>query len=351
MAASQSFARLLRQYRHDAGLTLEQLSGNSGVSDRAISNMELGHSLGPQRKTVELIADALSLKGDNREALLFAAEAGRRRSYAPAPSVLAMPRGVTDFVGRAWEAGFLARLADAHHTGPAPVVVVSGTPGVGKTSFAVHAATELAANFPDGALFLDLSGLDDHPPEPNTIIGQLISAVAPGQRDFPHHAAERAGLYRALLRDRRMLIVLDNAADEAQVRMLLPGAGASLMLITSRRLLTGLETAHRLSLVPLTRADAVEMLTNLMGQQATTDSAVVQRLAELGGDLPLALRLIGNRLASHAGSGPARFVQRLSNEEGRLDNLTAGDRRISAVFSSSYVQLSPRRSSCFAGRP
>ena len=136
------------QYRHDAGLTLEQLSGNSGVSDRAISNMELGHSLGPQRKTVELIADALSLKGDNREALLFAAEAGRRRSYAPAPSVLAMPRGVTDFVGRAWEAGFLARLADAHHTGPAPVVVVSGTPGVGKTSFAVHAATELAANFP-----------------------------------------------------------------------------------------------------------------------------------------------------------------------------------------------------------
>ena len=120
-----------------------------------------------------------------------------------------------------------------------------------------------------------MSGLDDHPPEPNTIIGQLISAVAPGQRDFPHHAAERAGLYRALLRDRRMLIVLDNAADEAQVRMLLPGAGASLMLITSRRLLTGLETAHRLSLVPLTRADAVEMLTNLMGQQATTDSAVV----------------------------------------------------------------------------
>jgi hypothetical protein len=129
--------------------------------------------------------------------------------------------------------------------------------------------------------------------------------------------------------------------------MLLPGAGTSLMLITSRRRLTGLETAHRLSLVPLSRAYAVQMLTNLMGHQAAADNAAVQRLAELGGNLPLALRLIGNRLASHADAGSQRFVQRLSDTERRLETLTAGDLRISAVFTSSYVQLSAEAQQMF----
>lgn len=340
MATSESFASLLRHERHAAGLTLEQLSEHSGVSVRAISNMELGHSLGPQRKTLELIADSLELAQDDREALLEAAQAGRRRVFEPAPAILAVPRGVSDFVGRASEMAFLAKLVASHSAGPAPVVVVSGTPGVGKTSFAVHAAAKLDADFPDGQLFLDLCGLDEHPLDTNLILGRLINAVAPGQREVPHDVVERAGLYRTLLTGRRLLIVLDNAADEAQVRMLLPGSGSCLMLITSRRRLSGLETAHRLSLVPLTRAYAIEMLTNLIGPQASTDSATVQRLADLSGNLPLALRLIGNRLASDGGTGSARFVRRLSDEERRLDTLTAGDMRISAVFISSYLQLS-----------
>ena len=138
-----------------------------------------------------MIAGSLGLEGANREALLSAAEAGRRRVFEPAPAVLAMPRGVTDFAGRAWEVGFLARLVDPQHTGPAPVVVVAGTPGVGKTSFAVHAAAELAEDFPDGALFVDLRGLDDHPLEPNVVLGRL-AGLALGQ-DKPRVAARLLG--------------------------------------------------------------------------------------------------------------------------------------------------------------
>jgi hypothetical protein len=148
-----------------------------------------------------------------------------------------------------------------------------------------------------------------------------------------------------------VLIVLDNAAGEAQVRLLLPGSGASLTLITSRRRLTGLDTAHRLSLVPLSRGYAVQMLTNLMGQHAPADDDAVAHLAELGGNLPLALRLIGNRLASHGDARSSRFVQRLSDTERRLETLTAGDMRISAVFTSSYVQLSPEAQRLFRRLP
>jgi transcriptional regulator with XRE-family HTH domain/tetratricopeptide (TPR) repeat protein len=340
IATAQSFARLLRRHRHDAGLTLEELSEASGVSIRAISNMELGHSLGPQRATVDLIASSLGLGPHDRAELLSTASSGRRRSFEPAPAVLAMPRGVTDFVGRSAEVATLTRLLSAKRAGPAPVVVVSGTPGVGKTSFAVHAAAELADAFPDGQLFLDLRGLDEHPLEPTVILGRLINAVAPSERNLPHDAVERAGFYRTLLAGRRVLIVLDNAADESQVRLLLPGDGLSMMVITSRRRLTGLETAHRLALAPLTRTSAVEMLTNLVGEQVADDATTVERLAELSGHLPLALRLIGHRLASHPDTSSARFAQRLGVEERRLETLTAGDMRISAVFMSSYVQLS-----------
>ena len=338
MAGPASFGQLLRSHRHAAALTLEQLSERSGVSVRAISNMERGHSLGPQRKTLELLANELGLADGDRDALLSSADAGRRRVFEPAPSVLAMPRGVTDFVGRASELSYLAKLVEHPIAGLAPVLVVSGPPGVGKTSFAVHAASALAESFPDGQLFLDLRGLDERPLEPSVILSRLIHAVVPGHRDIPHDEVERAGLYRTLLAGRRVLIVLDNAADEAQVRSLLPAAGASMVLITSRRRLTGINTRHRLSLVPLSHVYAVEMLTNLMGER--DDPNAVQRLAELGGNLPLALRLIGNRLASHRDISPGRFVQRLGDEERRLEALTAGDMRISAVFSSSYIQLS-----------
>jgi tetratricopeptide (TPR) repeat protein/transcriptional regulator with XRE-family HTH domain len=353
MAPPQSFALLLRRYRHGVGLTLEKLSETSGVSVRAISNMELGHSRGPQRRTLELIAKALDLADHDREALFSAAEVGRKRGFEQAPAVLAMPRGVTDFVGRAAEFAFLRGLVGSQAVGPAPVVVVSGAPGVGKSSFAVHAATALAGTFPDGLLFLDLRGLDERPLEPTVILGRLINAIAPDQRDLPHDEVERAGLYRTLLTRRRLVIVLDNAADEAQVRMLLPGAGASLLLVTSRRRLTGLDTAHRLPLAPLSRAHAVELLTRLMGHRADTEAdaeaetGAVQRLAELGGNLPLALRLIGNWLASHGDTSAGRFVRRLSAEERRLEALTAGDTGISAVFTSSYVQLSDEAQQLF----
>jgi transcriptional regulator with XRE-family HTH domain/tetratricopeptide (TPR) repeat protein len=355
VTAEASFGGLLRRCRHSAGFTLEELSGKSGVSVRAISNMERGLSLGPQRKTTEAIADALRLAGRDRDALLTAAQAGRHRAQEPAPAVLALPRGPAHFVGRASELAFLAALAGQEKagpdktgpdktgpdkTGPAPVAVVSGPPGVGKTSFAVHASAALADRFPDGQFFVDLRGLDEPPLPAELALGRLIHALDPAQRQLPGEASDRASLLRDILARQRALVVLDNAADEAQVRLLLPGAGPSLVLITSRRLLTGLDGVQRLSLVPLSRTYAVELLTGLLDGRPQADPAAVQRLAELSGNLPLALQLLGNRLASRPGLSLATLIQRLGAQERRLDTLTAGDVKISAVFALSYAQLS-----------
>jgi transcriptional regulator with XRE-family HTH domain/tetratricopeptide (TPR) repeat protein len=340
VAAHASFGGLLRQYRHRIGFTLEELSAESGVSVRAISNMERGLSLGPQRKTTEAIADALRLDDGDREALLTAAQTGRHRVQEPAPAVLALPRGPAHFVGRASELTFLAALAESQDAGPAPVAVVSGPPGVGKTSFAVHATAALADRFPDGQFFVDLRGLDEPPLEPELVLARLIHALDPAQRHLPGAVSDRAGLLRDVLARRRALVVLDNAADEAQVRLLLPGAGSSLVLITSRRLLTGLDGVQRLSLVPLSHTYAVELLTGLLDGRPQADPAAVRRLAELSGNLPLALQLLGNRLASRPGLSLATLIQRLGDEGRRLDVLTAGDVKISAVFALSYAQLS-----------
>ncbi|MFI2510556.1 AAA family ATPase [Streptomyces sp. NPDC018972] len=144
------------------------------------------------------------MTGDRRDELLQTARAGWRRSPAPAPGLLAMPRAVPDFTGRKQEMDRLASLADGSPDGPAPIVVISGPPGVGKTSLAVHAATELSCRFPDGHFFVDLRGLEAQPTDPGAVLdtpladgdsasGQMLP-VMEGSR----HAELRGALWKAL---------------------------------------------------------------------------------------------------------------------------------------------------------
>jgi hypothetical protein len=116
---------------------------------------------------------------------------------------------------------WLASLAAGSPDGPAPIAVISGQPGVGKTSLAVHAVTELSHRFPDGCYFVDLRGLETQPADPGDVLERLISALAPTHRRLPLYSGGRASVYRSVAAERRFAVVLDNAANEAQVRPLL----------------------------------------------------------------------------------------------------------------------------------
>ncbi|MEV4276439.1 helix-turn-helix domain-containing protein [Actinoplanes xinjiangensis] len=339
---SDTFGRRLREQRHTAGLTMEQLAERSGVSARAISDMERERSVAPQRRTVQALAEALALPAAEQPAFLAAARAGRARTTATVPAgCCALPRPIPDFTGRGRELAQLTRVANAAQPAPAvaPVVTVSGTAGTGKTTLAVQAAHLLGAAFTGGSLFVDLRGMDARPPGAAETLARLLSALGVRDDEIPDDGTDRAGMYRELLHHRRVLAVFDNVADESQVRPLLPGPGPSLTVITSRRLLAGLEGVHRLNLTQLPLEDATALLRRIIGDREPDATGEV---AELCGRLPLALRIAGNRLMSRPQWTVRHLADRLSDERRRLDQLIAGDLRIAAAFSLSYTQLSPR---------
>lgn len=198
-----------------------------------------------------------------------------------------LPADTPGFTGRASEVEQLLRLAGQ----PATTVRTSkldGMAGVGKTALAVHVAHRVAPEFPDGQLFVDLHGHTEGraPLAPGAVLERLLRALGVPDQSIPAELDERAALYRSALAGRRMIVVLDNAYDESQVRPLLPGSPGCLVLVTSRRRLRTLETTHQLALDPLPAQDAIAMFTRSLGREPTGSSQVV----ELCGRLPLALR-------------------------------------------------------------
>jgi tetratricopeptide (TPR) repeat protein len=168
----------------------------------------------------------------------------------------------------------------------------------------------------------------------------LLRALGVADEQVPDDVPERASVYRSLLRDRQALVVLDNAGSEEQVRPLLPGDGSSRALITAKRPLAGLEGVRRLALGPLSLPEAKELLTGILGQRAACDEeSALDQLAELCEGMPLALRIIGNRLVSRPGWDAAELAARLADEEHRLDQFKAGDLKIATAFGMSYEQL------------
>ena len=228
--------------------------------------------------------------------------------------------------------------------------MVVGQPGLGKTSLAVRFAAEAktAERFPDGVFFVALRGLDDQPMSAAEALWRLLRAFDIPEHRIPEEVDDRAGLYRAELRDRRCLVVLDNALDEAQVRPLIPSDGPSMVVVTSRRALSGLAGVDRLEPAGLSGAEATDLLRGI----ATTSrddpaESGIGELARLCDHLPLALRIAGTRLASRPEWTAQHLVGRLAVEEQRLRTLTAGDLAVGAAFSLSYQQLSPARQRMF----
>lgn len=337
--STEPLGPLLRRLRQGADLTLERLAELSGVSDRTISDIERGTSLGPQRRTVELLADALGLDEAVRESLLTAARAGRARPVATMQPRAPLPRAVADLTGRDAEmSAVVTHLASGAPGSPSPVAVVCGPPGFGKTSLAVRVATDLSDRF-DDVLYVDLRGFDTRPLDPLSVLRRLIQAADPTARAIPRHADDAAAMWRTILGARRVLVVLDDAAGEHQVRPALPATGPSAVVVTSRRPLSGLEAPLRVDLDKLSRRDAVAMLRRIVRpEQAPGES--LERLAALCDDVPLALRIAGNRVASRPSWTADDMADRLASEERRLEGLKAGDLEIRATLAMSYGQLS-----------
>ncbi|MCS7476814.1 BTAD domain-containing putative transcriptional regulator [Umezawaea endophytica] len=264
------------------------------------------------------------------------------RAERSCPARNDLPGDIADFAGRKGE---LARLLDSGHgTVPTAMVIeaLDGMAGVGKTTLAVHAAHRLAEHYPDGQLFLDLHGHTPSqvPVTPMAALDLLLRALGvPGER-IPADQDARAALWRAELAGRSVLVLLDNAADAAQVRPLLPGTARSLTLITSRRRLVDLETARILSLDVLPEADAVALFTGVVGdERADAEPDAVREVVERCGHLPLAIRIAAARLRSRQAWTVRYLADRLVEAGSPLTELSAGDRSVAAAFALSYQRL------------
>ncbi|MFJ4617015.1 AfsR/SARP family transcriptional regulator [Streptomyces sp. NPDC088812] len=269
------------------------------------------------------------------------------RAAGPPPRIPSqLPPDVADFVGReeqiAWTVAVLAGSGTPERTAP-PIGVITGRSGTGKTALAVHAGHRMADRFPDGRLFLDLRAADSAPLRTTDALARLLRAVGVDPDALPADAEDLVALYRTHLTDRRILIVLDNAAGEAQLRPLLPPGPGSGVLITSRRRLVALEGAVRLDLTALAEEEAMELFGRVAGPERTAaDPDTVAEIVRLCGRLPLAVRIAGARLAARPHWAPARLAARLRDGRRRLDELRAGDLELRTSLELGYAELGPQ---------
>ncbi|MFI2424817.1 AfsR/SARP family transcriptional regulator [Streptomyces sp. NPDC018955] len=262
-----------------------------------------------------------------------------------------LPATVPDFTGRA---SFVRELSDvlASASGDeARVMAVSalaGIGGVGKTTLAVHVAHAARASFPDGQLYVDLQGAGSRSAEPETVLGAFLRALGTADSAIPDSLEERAALYRSVLDGRKVLVLLDNARDAAQVRPLLPGTAGCAALVTSRVRMVDLAGAHLIDLDVMSPEEALALFTRIVGEErvASEREAALDVVAACG-FLPLAIRIAASRLAARRTWTVSALAAKLADERRRLDELQAGDLAVKATFELGYGQLEPAQARAF----
>ncbi|MFJ9079880.1 BTAD domain-containing putative transcriptional regulator [Streptomyces sp. NPDC102278] len=259
-----------------------------------------------------------------------------------------LPATVPDFTGRA---PFVTELGEILSGAEGQVMAVSalaGIGGVGKTTLAVHVAHAARPHFPDGQLYVDLQGTEPRPAEPVAVLGSFLRALGTPDTAIPDSPAERAALYRSILDGRRVLVLLDNARDAAQVRPLLPGTAGCAALVTSRVRMSGLAGAHLVDLDVMSPEEALQLFTRIVGaERVGAERQAALDVVGACGFLPLAIRIAASRLAARRTWTVSVLAAKLADERRRLDELQAGDLAVKATFELGYGQLEPAQQRAF----
>ena len=262
---------------------------------------------------------------------------------APTPEPKAAPQqlppDVSDFTGREAEVAMLRKRL-ARPTTATTVCVIAGTGGAGKSSLAVHTAHLVREHYADGQLYVNLRGVHAASLEPVEVLARFLRALGAPLPSIPDGLEERADLYRTLLADRRVLIVLDDAADERHVRDLLPGGSGCAVLVTSRRRLPALAGAAHVDLAVFAEAEATELLETVIGpDRVAREPDGAADIVRLCGWLPLAVRIIGARLAARPQWPLHLLATRLRERHQLLDELSVGDLEVRGSLLLSYEGL------------
>ena len=349
-----TFAALLRRLRSETGLTQEELAEAAGLSPRSVSDLERGINLTARKDTARLLADALHLTGPAR--VEFEAVA-RGRSVpggagiggVTAAAMRTLPRDIVSFTGRQRELAELVEAA-AGAGGVVGIHAIGGMAGVGKTAFAVHAAHQLAGQFPSGQIFLPLHGHTpgQQPVDPADALASLLLTAGVPAAQIPPGLEARMALWRDRLAGKQLLLVLDDAASSNQVRPLLPGAGGSLVLVTSRRHLLALEDATAVSLDILSPGEASRLLVRLAARAGLSpDDSTVGELTRLCGHLPLAIGMVARQLHHHPAWTTAGKAAELAAARDRLELMATENVSVAAAFNLSYQDLTPGQQRLF----
>jgi hypothetical protein len=290
-------------------------------------------------REVAVAVDAPEARSEEPRAAAEAADASLAR---PAQ----LPMGASAFVGRKPE------LAGASHiiAQPGPVkapIVVGGPIGAGKTAFALRLAEQVAAEFPDGQLYADLGAHDSAEqkspaPSADSVVHGFLRAMGVPAPDVPHEEAQRVGLYRSLLAERRMFVLLENPRDESQVRALIGRTANSQVVVTSRARLLGLDGGYRIELQAFARQESLSLLGRLAGAwRVQAEYAAADTVAELCGDLPLAVAIAGRKIAARPEWSIEHVVGLLGNADKRIEQLSVGDVNVRDRFVAACRLLSP----------
>ncbi len=303
---------------------------------------ELGTEPGPRLR--ELRASLVVTPAASQETVAVAVS----RPTAP---VCQLPLDLPDFTGRDVVVAKLVGLfRKRREQGKPAIAVLSGAPGVGKSSVAVRVAHAVREDFPDGQLHVDLAGTSSSPRPPMTVLAELLRALGVPDAGLPRDLAERAALLRSRLAGTRMCVVLDDAGSAAQVRPLLPGAGACAVLITSRVRLPDLAGATPFDVDLLPESEAAKLLEGIVGtERVAAEPESATAILRHCGYLPLALRVAGAKLTHRPGWTLRVLADRLRDERRRLDELRVGDLAVRASVTLSYDLLPMSAATAFRG--
>jgi DNA-binding SARP family transcriptional activator len=251
-----------------------------------------------------------------------------------------LPADLPDFVGQSHLADELDTALNCGDASTVPIAVITGGPGCGKTTLAVHVAHRVRERFPDGILFGSLHGGTTQPRSTGALLGDFLRALGISADAVPAHLDERIKLLRSRMAGRRLLVVLDDAGSEDQIAGLLPGVAGPAVLVTSRSRLAGIPGARAVEVDMMSPQESRELLSRICGEDrvAASDEATGE-LTRMCGGLPLALRIAGVRLSAHPHWSVRTLVDRLSDERYRLDELAHGEVGIRSLLAEVYESL------------